>query len=271
MAEARAGWNDERGRAADTIPGLGLAEVVGARETDVQTVEKGKAALRAEEGLPGLKPGEVLPGRWYEESLEPIAPGARVVARFASGAPAAVVSAVRQGQGADARLVRERGLRQPAGGGGAPVLRRASRLGGRAPAGGASRATPSRCGCCESGREHLAFVFNHAATPATAAVTLRVPLDGRTVVDLASGEAVAVAAGRRRLRVAGHDPAARRPRAAHPLTGAQSSGFVFRLRNSIRQPSASRPKWPRGTPIGISLVKAPLTQSESVRPRATIS
>ena len=75
VAEARAGWNDERGRAADTIPGLGLAEVVGARETDVQTVEKGKAALRAEEGLPGLKPGEVLPGRWYEESLEPIVPG----------------------------------------------------------------------------------------------------------------------------------------------------------------------------------------------------
>ena len=77
VAEARAGWNDERGRAADMIPGLGLAEVVGARETDVQTVEKGKAALRAEEGLPGLKPGEVLPGRWYEESLEPIRPRAR--------------------------------------------------------------------------------------------------------------------------------------------------------------------------------------------------
>ena len=98
VAEARAGWNDERGRAADTIPGLGLAEVVGARETDVQTVEKGKAALRAEEGLPGLKPGEVLPGRWYEESLEPIAPGARVVARFASGAPAAVVSTFGKGK-----------------------------------------------------------------------------------------------------------------------------------------------------------------------------
>ena len=75
VVEARAGWNDERGRAADTIPGLGLAEVVGARETDVQTVEKGKAALRAEEGLPGLKPGEVLPGRWYEETLEPFVPG----------------------------------------------------------------------------------------------------------------------------------------------------------------------------------------------------
>ena len=44
----------------------------------------------------------------------------------------------------------------------------------------------------ESGREHLAFVFNHAATPATAALTLRLPLEGRTVHDLVSGEAVAV-------------------------------------------------------------------------------
>ena len=43
----------------------------------------------------------------------------------------------------------------------------------------------------ESGREHLAFVLNHAATPATATVTLRVPLAGRTVRDLGSGEAVA--------------------------------------------------------------------------------
>jgi hypothetical protein len=45
----------------------------------------------------------------------------------------------------------------------------------------------------ESGREHLAFVFNHAAIPATMALTLRLPLRGRTVNDLGSGEAVAVA------------------------------------------------------------------------------
>ena len=186
----------------------------------------------------------------------------------------------------------------------------------------------------ESGREHLAFVFNHAATPAATAVTLRVPLDGRVVEEIASGEAVEATADGGRLRVAGHDPAARRAGAADPLTRgqvlncawaslstiqdltpvrlrpchsewassrratrnppahrrrdcgflqtrpvevprgtrpAQSRGFVFRLRNSMRQPSASRPKKPRGTATAISLVNAPLTQSESVRPRATIS
>jgi beta-galactosidase len=189
VAEARAGWNDERGRAADTIPGLGLAEVVGARETDVQTVEKGKAALRAEDGLPGLKPGEVLPGRWYEESLEPTAPGARVVARFASGAPAAVVSTfgrgkalilgsyvsagyVSQPEEATRRffdgLLDWAGVRRPTSVSGGPVEVR----------------------LLESGREHLAFVFNHAATPVTTAVTLRVPLDGRAVEEIARGEVV---------------------------------------------------------------------------------
>ena len=74
-------------------------------------MEKGKAALRAEEGLPGLKPGDGLPGRWYEESLEPVVPGARVVARFATGAPAAVVSTFGKGKTLTLGSYVERGLR----------------------------------------------------------------------------------------------------------------------------------------------------------------
>jgi hypothetical protein len=38
----------------------------------------------------------------------------------------------------------------------------------------------------ESGREHLAFVFNHAGAPATTAVTVRTP-EGRVVEDLVAG------------------------------------------------------------------------------------
>jgi beta-galactosidase len=193
VVEARAGWNDERGHAADTIPGLGLAEVVGARETDVQTVEKGKATLQAEEGLPGLRPGELLPGRWYEESLEPTAPGARVVARFASGAPAAVVSTYGRGkvlmlgsyvsagyisQPEEAGRRFSDGLLDWAG------VRRPATVDG----------DPVEVRLLQSGREHLAFVFNHAAAPATTAVTLRVPLDGRVVEEISSGESVAAKA-----------------------------------------------------------------------------
>ena len=192
VAEARAGWNDERGRAAETIPGLGLAEVVGARETDVQTVEKGKAALRAEEGLPGLKPGEVLPGRWYEEALEPIAPGARVVARFASGAPAAVASPFGKGKALMLGSYVSAGyVSQPEEAGRRFFDGLLDWAGARRPV--AATGDPVEVRLLQSGREHLAFVFNHAATPATTAVTLRVPLDGRTVFDLGSGEAAAVA------------------------------------------------------------------------------
>jgi beta-galactosidase len=194
VAEARAGWNDEQGRAADTIPGLGLAEVVGARETDVQTVEKGQAALRAGDGLPGLKPGDVLPGRWYEESLEPSAPGARVVARFASGAPAAVVSAFGKGKTLVlGSYVSAAYVSQPAEAGRLFFDGLLEWAGVRRPV--AVSGDPVEVRLLESGREHLAFVFNHGATPATAAVALRVPLEGRAAEDLASGEAVAVTRG----------------------------------------------------------------------------
>jgi beta-galactosidase len=191
VVEARAGWNDERGRAADVIPGLGLAEVVGAREADVQTVEKGKAALRAHDGLPGLKPGEVLPGRWYEESLEPTKPGTRVVARFASGGPAAVAStfghgkALMLGSFVSAGFVTEpaeatrrffEGLLDWAG-----VTRPVAVSG-----------DPVEVRLLERGGDHLAFVFNHGKAAAETTVALRLPLAGRTVVDLVTGRASAV-------------------------------------------------------------------------------
>jgi hypothetical protein len=44
----------------------------------------------------------------------------------------------------------------------------------------------------ESGAEDLAFVFNHAATPARTSVALRVSLDGRVVEEISGGEAAAV-------------------------------------------------------------------------------
>jgi beta-galactosidase len=93
VAEARLGWNDERGHAAERIPGLGLWEVMGARETAVQTGAGGRTELRwTGTTIPGIRPGDRLPARWYEEALEPIGAQARVVAEFADGSPAAVQS-----------------------------------------------------------------------------------------------------------------------------------------------------------------------------------
>jgi beta-galactosidase len=192
VVEARAGWNDERGRSSDTIPGLGLAEVVGAREADVQTVAKDTAVLRSDgDGLPGLAAGQTLAGRWYEETLEPTVPGARVVARFASGGPAAVASGFGRGR----TLVLGSYVT-------AAYVTHPDETGRRFFAGlldwaGVERPVavsgdPLEVRLLQSGREHLAFVFNHSATPATATVALRLPLAGRAVEDLVGGAPLAV-------------------------------------------------------------------------------
>ena len=193
VVEARAGWNDENGRAAVTIPGLGLAEVVGARETDVQTVARGAALLRAEPGFPGLEPGEAVPGRWYEEALEPSSASARVVARFASGAPAAVASSY--GRGRTLML----GSFVSAGFVSQPEETTRRFYAGLLDWAGVARPAavsgdPLEVRLLETGRDHLVFVFNHAAAPATATLRLRLPLAGRSVQDLVSGDAMSVTA-----------------------------------------------------------------------------
>ena len=83
VTEARAGWNNDSGRAADVIPGMGLHQVFQCRETDVRSIPGGWTELI-------LENGDKLPGRLYEETLEPAGPAARVIARYADGRPAAV-------------------------------------------------------------------------------------------------------------------------------------------------------------------------------------
>jgi beta-galactosidase len=89
VAEARMGWSNESGRASGRIPGMGLWEVMGCRETAVQT------------GRPTIQwsaTGDKIPGRWYEETLEPLGDQARVVGRFANGEAAAVESKFGKGK-----------------------------------------------------------------------------------------------------------------------------------------------------------------------------
>lgn len=89
VAEARAGWNSETGRASEIIPGMGLHEVFGAREAAVETAPGGKTVLLFEGGFR-------VPARWFREVLEPL--GGRVTARFEDGAAAAVESAFGRGK-----------------------------------------------------------------------------------------------------------------------------------------------------------------------------
>jgi beta-galactosidase len=89
VAEARAGWNSERGLASEVIPGMGLHEVFGAREAAVETAPGGRTVAVFEGGWR-------VPGRWFRQVLEPL--GGRVAARFEDGAVAAVEAAFGKGK-----------------------------------------------------------------------------------------------------------------------------------------------------------------------------
>jgi beta-galactosidase len=183
VSEARLAWNNERGHAAETIPGLGLSELTGCRETAVQSV----AGLRTEliwsvDEI--LKPGAKLPARLYEETLEPSSPDARVMARFANGAPAAVMS--RAGKGRTLTLgsylaVAYESQRDA-------VLQQF--FSGLLDWAGVERPVnaPVEVRWLESGAERIVFLFNHAAQEVDAAVTWR--WNAVSATDLMTGAAV---------------------------------------------------------------------------------
>lgn len=191
VAEARAGWNNERGAASDRIPGLGLAEVLGCRETDVQTGPKGRTAIRwVSNALPGLQAGSMLPARWFEETLEPLTPSARIAGTFEDGRPAAILSTFGKGKtlmlgsylsaayfsmpSAEVRqfyngLLAWAGVGHPVSVAGSPVEVR----------------------YMESGKDRILYVFNHGQTPAASTVALQ---GGWRAIDLITDKPFAAVA-----------------------------------------------------------------------------
>jgi beta-galactosidase GanA len=89
VAEARLAWNDARGFASDVIPGAGLSEVFGARESVIKPADKVQMQTEASAALPGLPTHTSITGDAFEEELEPIG-GSAIMARFADGSPAVV-------------------------------------------------------------------------------------------------------------------------------------------------------------------------------------
>ncbi|HEY8132049.1 MAG TPA: beta-galactosidase trimerization domain-containing protein, partial [Thermoanaerobaculia bacterium] len=80
VSEARLAWNDERGRTTNIIPGFGLHEVCGCRETAVQMTPSGKVDVV-------LDNGDRFKGVLFQETLS-----GHAVAHFADGSPAIVTS-----------------------------------------------------------------------------------------------------------------------------------------------------------------------------------
>jgi len=189
VTEARLAWSNERGFASDRIPGMGLWEVVGARELAVETVQ-GKAAQMRWTGddIPGIVPGSMLAGRWYRETLEPVGASARVVARWEDGTAAAIAASHGRGRtlmlGSYVSAAYQAGPTPAA----AQLFRALVDWGGVSlPIEVAGAALEVRH--LERGRDVVVFAFNHEATSAPSVISLR--RDGNAaVIDLVTGAAV---------------------------------------------------------------------------------
>lgn len=101
LAEARTGWNDEKGYCGTAVPGFGLEKVFGCREKGAQGIEEGIPIpiriTREHVVLPSLRPGQVIFGARFQETLEPLAKDAEVIGVFEDGSPAII--AHRYGKG----------------------------------------------------------------------------------------------------------------------------------------------------------------------------
>jgi beta-galactosidase len=74
LAEARIGWNDERGYASEIIPGLGLHEVFGVREHVLRSQEDVSLEIvnNAHPATAQMQTGEKLKGSVYAKSVLPL-------------------------------------------------------------------------------------------------------------------------------------------------------------------------------------------------------
>ncbi|WP_321472766.1 beta-galactosidase [uncultured Paludibaculum sp.] len=190
VAEARLGWMNEGGKASDRIPGMGLWELMGCRETAIQTAPKGRTVIHwASTAFPGLQSGDALPGTWFEESLEPLGPASRVVARYVNGDAAAVASTF--GRGRTLML----GSYLSAAYQTTPTAASARFFDSLLAWSGVTRPVQTanaEVRWLESGPDRLVFVLNHSAKPVESIVRLRVPGGNLQAVDLINPGTVAL-------------------------------------------------------------------------------
>jgi beta-galactosidase len=183
VAEARTAWNNEKGRASEIVPGLGLHEVFGCREEAVETVSPRSATLVWEGGAR-------LTGRWFRETLAPLRPDARVAGRWEDGSAAACAAPFGKGRAIlVGTYLAAAGWPSPSPALEAWFLELARQAGVRAPV--EVRGAPLEARLLDSGGGRLLFVFNHGGADAAASVTLA---EGAfRAADLESGESAGLA------------------------------------------------------------------------------
>jgi beta-galactosidase len=193
LAEARLAWNNEKGYASERIPGLGLSEVMGARERAIETAPGGRTAIHwTGNDLPGGSDGTVIPARWYKEALAPVGPNAKVVARFEDDSPAAIMSAFGKGR----TLMIGAYVSASAQSTPTPEAQRFFRgvlewAGVQFPV--AATGSPVEVRYTESGSDMLLFVFNHSNAPAVADVSFARPPGNYTATGMTTTRANPIA------------------------------------------------------------------------------
>jgi beta-galactosidase GanA len=100
VAEARCGWNDERGFSSHIIPGGGLHEVFGCRESYLMPLQKTSKIkiITSHPALPLLREGDTLDALFFEEGFELINDQSQVLAEFENGKPAIVYASYGKGK-----------------------------------------------------------------------------------------------------------------------------------------------------------------------------
>jgi beta-galactosidase len=99
ISEARPAWNDDRGFANRVIPGAGLDDVFGARESELRSPSTIAmiGARDASGDLAALR-NLKIEGQTFEESLRPTRDDVRVLARFSDGSAAITDAAFGRGR-----------------------------------------------------------------------------------------------------------------------------------------------------------------------------
>ncbi|HVN78883.1 MAG TPA: beta-galactosidase [Terriglobia bacterium] len=196
VTEARLAWNDEHGWAKEIIPGFGLHEIVGCRETSIQRTANGKTSIEivtVDPSIPGLRTGDRLEGGLYEEALEPLSAGAKVIAKFPNGSAAMVVSSFGKGKslavgtflGMSYEAHRDSKLKEFFNG-----LLSWAGISPRVRVTVASGQPSVEIREMTSGKETLLFVFNHETSSVEAFVRFKQPGGGCDASDLQTGEKV---------------------------------------------------------------------------------
>lgn len=101
LAEARMGWNDDRGYASEIIPGLGMHDIFGVRENEIKMRESIEFTVTDENhpAMQGLEKGSKLMGSLYVESLSMLDnKDVKILATTEEGQPAIVSTLYGKGE-----------------------------------------------------------------------------------------------------------------------------------------------------------------------------